>query len=80
MTNLNVPDLLTVQQFADLFQLCRQSVYKLIREGKLTAFKNPIGKYLIPRKCVEKLLDGCYTVGATNACGCPMQGGISNVG
>ena len=49
MANPAIPDLLTVQQFASMFHLYRQSVYKLIRTGAIPAFKNPVGKFLIPR-------------------------------
>lgn len=75
-----IPDLLTVQEFGAMFHMCRQTVYKLIRTGAIPAFKNPVGKFLIPRDCVEKMLGGCYTVDAANACNAPRQGGISNVG
>lgn len=88
-TQYMIPDLLTVQEFGAMFHMCRQSVYKLIRTGVIRAFKNPVGKYLIPRDvgkyliprdCVEKMLDGCYNVDTANACNAPRQGGISNVG
>ena len=43
------------------------------------AFKNPAGKYLIPRKYLDDLTAGCYNMGATN-CECPTEGGMENVG
>lgn len=59
------PDLLTVEEVGDIFHLCRQSVYKYIRSGSIPAFKNPVGKYLIPRKFVDDLLNGCYNEGTS---------------
>lgn len=53
-------DLLTVCEVASILSLCRQSVYKHIKSGAIPAFKNPAGKYLIPRSYIEDQLAGCY--------------------
>ena len=76
---IELPDLLTVQQAGEVFHLCRQTIYKYIQDGTIPAFKNPAGKYLIPRKYLDDLTAGCYTMGATS-CECPTEGGIKNVG
>lgn len=78
--NMYTPDLLTVDQVGRLFHLCRQSVYKYIRAGTIPAFKNPAGKYLIPRKYVEDQLGQCYNMSAIINDSCPTVGGIENVG
>ena len=69
------PDLLTVEEVGELFHLCRQSVYKYIRNGSIPAFKNPVGKYLIPRKYIEDLINGCYNTGEMLSNDCLVQGG-----
>lgn len=76
---IELPDLLTVNQAAEIFYLCRQTIYKYINNGTIPAFKNPAGKYLIPRKFLDDLVSGCYNMGATN-CDRPTEGGIENVG
>ena len=76
---IELPDLLTVNQAAEIFHLCRQTIYKYINNGTIPAFKNPAGKYLIPRKFLDDLVAGCYNMGATN-CDRPTEGGIENVG
>lgn len=76
---LGLPDLLTVNQAAEVFHLCRQTIYKYINSGAIPAFKNPAGKYLIPRKFLDDLTSGCYNSGATN-CDRLTKGGIDNVG
>lgn len=80
LTNRFIPDLLTVEQVGDVLHLCRQTVYKHIKDGTIPAFKNPAGKYLIPRKYIEDQLGGCYNVDAIMNDGCPTEGGIRNVG
>ena len=65
------PDLLTVNQAVQALHLCRQSIYKYIADGTIPAFKNPAGKYLIPKQYVEDCIAGCYNKPATNNCDCP---------
>ena len=76
---VELPDLITVNQAAEIFHLCRQTIYKYINSGAIPAFKNPAGKYLIPRKYLDDMAAGCYNSGATN-CDRPTEGGIENVG
>ena len=33
------PEILTVAQVADYLQVCKKSVYKLVKEGKLRSFR-----------------------------------------
>jgi excisionase family DNA binding protein len=50
-----VPEILTPEQAADYLQINRETVYRYIREGKLTASK--LGRnYRIPRASVDLLL------------------------
>ena len=74
------PDLLTVKQAGEVLHLCRQSVYKYIQDGTIPAFKNPAGKYMIPRKYVEDLMLGCYNSDATKDRNCPAEGGFNHAG
>ena len=80
LTNtISLPDLLTIKQAGKIFHLCRQTIYKYIHDGTIPAFKNPAGKYMIPRKYLDDMVTGCYNTGATN-CDCPAEGGIEYVG
>ena len=80
MTNTTMPDLLTVKQAAEIFHLCRQSIYKYIQDGTIPAFKNPAGKYLIPKKYIDDLTEKCYNSTVAIYCDDPTEGGIKNVG
>jgi len=52
---INMPDLLTVTQAADVLHVSHGFIWKHIRAGSIPAFKNPNGKYLIPRKYFDDL-------------------------
>lgn len=80
MKHTFTPDLLTVEQVSHLLHLCRQTIYKNIKNGTIPAFKNPAGKYLIPRKYIEDQMAECYNGTAIINDGCPTEGGIRNVG
>ncbi len=80
MNNTSMPDLLTVKQAAEVFHLCRQSIYKYIQDGTIPAFKDPAGKYLIPRKYVDDLTESCYNATVAIYCDDPTEGGIRYVG
>ncbi len=80
LTNIiDLPDLLTIKQVGEVFHLCRQTIYKYINAGTIPAFKNPAGKYMIPRKYLDDMVGTCYNTSTTN-CDCPAEGGIEYVG
>ena len=79
MNNTSMPDLLTVKQAAEVFHLCRQSIYKYIQDGTIPAFKDPAGKYLIPRKYVDDLTASCSNATVAIYCDDPTEGGIRYV-
>ena len=47
---------LTVAQTAELLQVCRETVYKWIRNREIDYLKLPGASYRIPRDALEKLL------------------------
>ena len=49
------PDLLTVSQASEVLHVSQGFIWKHIRAGDIPAFKNPNGKYLIPRKYFDDL-------------------------
>lgn len=67
-------DLLTVQEAAKILHVCRQKVYQAIKEGKIQAFKNDSGKYLIFKSSVAKYLETCYNNYNSNMVCCSAQG------
>ena len=56
------PALLTINEVAEYLNLCRQTVSKLIKSGKLLGIKLDTGAYRIPRQSLEDYFLGCYNV------------------
>lgn len=49
-------DLLTIPEVAEIFVTSRQSVYRWIRKGSITALKTPGGTLRVRRADVERAL------------------------
>lgn len=49
-------DLLTVPEAADFYRTSRQSIYRWVKEGKLTAYRTPGGTMRLRRGDVEEML------------------------
>lgn len=59
---VDLPDVLTVKQFAAFLGIGRNTAYEAVRRGEILAVK--IGRrLLIPRRAVERLLDGPRAIG-----------------
>ena len=78
MGSLDYLDLLTVQETSKILHMCRQKVYQAISTGKIKAFKNDSGKYLIFKSSVAKYLEACYNQYSSNMICCSAQGGKEN--
>ena len=66
-------DLLTVQETSKILHMCQQKVYQAINEGKIQAFKNDSGKYLIFKSSVANYLELCYNNYNSNVVCCSAQ-------
>jgi excisionase family DNA binding protein len=55
------PDLLTVEETAAVLRINRQTVYRLIKSGKLPAFKVASG-IRIEQAAIKEYLEGCRMV------------------
>ena len=59
---MDYPDVLTPEECMNVLAIGRNSIYKLLNSGRLSAFR--IGnKYRIPKASVEAFLKKCYTDG-----------------
>ncbi len=56
------PEILTVAQVADYLQICKKSVYKLVKERKLSAFRI-MNKLRFTRDSVDKFTSVNQTTG-----------------
>ena len=68
----NYPDLLTPEEAMTFLQIGRNSIYRLLRSGELKALR--IGKqYRIPKKCLQMLIESCYSGDADMLRLCPKE-------
>ena len=60
------PEILTVAQVADYLQICKKSVYKLVKERKLSAFRI-MNKLRFTRDSVDKFTSVNQTKGLNDS-------------